>query len=94
MVRSLSWPNSGLPTIANKAPVPATSERLAGARSLPTRSTIFSASVTSRGEISSRMAAMYAAAYQVTKPQPTGRTTAGWDVPPSAPLAATAPWGT
>ena len=37
---------------------------------------------------------MYAAAYQVTKPQPTGRTTVGWDVPPSAPLAATAPWGT
>ncbi len=48
-VRSLILPKNGLPTMASRAPVPATSARLSGARPIPTSELTFSARVTSRG---------------------------------------------
>ena len=94
VVRSLSRPNTGLPTMATRAPVPATSDRLAGARSLPTSATTLSANVTSSGEMSSRMADTYAAAYQAMKPQPTRSGTAGWDAAIGTPLDSRRHYGT
>ena len=61
-VRSLSLPKNGLANIASRAPTPATSARLLGACSIPTRELIFSASVTSRGARNSRLVLMYASA--------------------------------
>jgi hypothetical protein len=52
-VRSLILPKSGLPTIATRAPMPATSARLSGARSIPTSEFTFSARVTSSGAMNS-----------------------------------------
>jgi hypothetical protein len=49
VVRSLNLPKKGLATIANREPVPVTSARLAGARSIPTRELTRSAKDTSRG---------------------------------------------
>ena len=49
VVRSLSLPKNGLATIASRAPVPATSARLPGARPIPTSESTFNARVTSKG---------------------------------------------
>jgi hypothetical protein len=54
-VRSLIRPKNGLPTIASRAPTPATSARLFGARSMPTSELTLSASVTSSGARNSRL---------------------------------------
>lgn len=70
-VRSLSLPLSGLPNIATSEPTPATTAKLPGACLMPTRESIFSASVTSNGEISSRMQPMNAAVYRAMKVQVT-----------------------
>jgi hypothetical protein len=53
-VRSLILPKNGLPTIASRAPVPATRARLSGARSIPTSELTFNAKVTSKGAMNSR----------------------------------------
>src|SRR6478752_5629632 len=85
-VRSLILPKNGLPTIARKAPIPATTERLCGARSIPTSELIFNANVTSNGARNNRQVPMYASAYTTTNPHRTRRTTddtragaTGWD---------------
>src|SRR3954447_11513887 len=70
-VRSLILPKNGFANIASRAPVPATSERLVGAWSIPTSEFTFNDRLTSRGARKSRIAPMYAAAYIETKPQPT-----------------------
>ncbi len=70
-VRSLILPKNGLPTMASRAPVPATSAKLSGARSIPTSEFTFNAKVTSRGAMNSRLVLMYANAYSEIKPQPT-----------------------
>ena len=71
VVRSLSRPNNGLPTIATSDPTAAMRDSWFGARSVPTSALTFSASVTSNGEISTRLVARTAAAYDDTKTQPT-----------------------
>ena len=70
-VRSLILPKNGLPTIATKAPTPATSAKLSGARSIPTSESTFNAKVTSRGAMNNRLVLMYANAYSEIKTQPT-----------------------
>jgi hypothetical protein len=70
-VRSLILPKNGLPTMASRAPTPATSARLLGARSIPTSESTFNAKVTSRGAMNNRLVLMYANAYSEIKPQPT-----------------------
>jgi hypothetical protein len=57
-VRSLSLPKNGFPTIASRAPVPVTTARLLGARSIPTSELTFKARVTSRGARNSRLVLM------------------------------------
>jgi hypothetical protein len=76
-VRSLILPKNGLPTSATRAPIPATSARLLGARFIPTSESTFSAKVTSTGARNSRVVLMYASAYSETKPHPTRRGTGG-----------------
>ena len=71
VVRSLILPKNGLPTMATRAPIPVTSARLFGARSIPTSELTFSARVTSRGAMSTRQVLVNANAYSETKPQPT-----------------------
>ena len=70
-VRSLIRPKNGLPTMASRAPIPATSARLFGARSIPTSEFTFKAKVTSRGAMNSRLVLMYASVYSEMKPHPT-----------------------
>ena len=70
-VRSLIRPKNGLPTMATRAPTPATSARLAGARWFPTSESTFKAKVTSRGARNSRLVLMYANVYSEMKPHPT-----------------------
>ena len=48
-VRSLILPKNGLPNMASRAPIPATSARLFGACSIPTSELTFNARVTSSG---------------------------------------------
>src|SRR5450755_959023 len=72
-VRSLILPKNGLPAIATRAPAPATSARLPGARSIPTSESTFNARVTSKGAMNSREVLMNASAYSETKPHPTRR---------------------
>jgi hypothetical protein len=55
VVRSLSLPKNGLPTMASRAPVPVTRARLLGACSMPTSELTFKAKVTSRGARNSRL---------------------------------------
>src|SRR5204863_9268805 len=55
VVRSLILPKNGFPTIVNRAPVPATSDRLFGARSVPTSELTFKANVTRSGARNSRL---------------------------------------
>ena len=71
-VRSLSRPNNGLHTSATNDPVAAISERLDAARSVPTSELTFSARVTSRGAMKTRLVARYAAAYDAMNVQLTG----------------------
>ena len=54
-VRSLILPKKGFATIDNNPPIPATSDRLPGARSTPTSELTFRASVTRRGARNSRL---------------------------------------
>jgi hypothetical protein len=72
-VRSLIRPKNGLPNNATRAPIPATSARLLGARSIPTSESTFNARVTSSGARNSRLVLMYANVYSDTKPHPTLR---------------------
>jgi len=60
VVRSLSLPNSGLANIASSEPVPVTSARAAGARSIPASVLTLMASDTSSGARSSSEAPAYA----------------------------------
>jgi hypothetical protein len=55
VVRSLIRPKNGFPMIVNRAPVPATSDKLSGARSVPTSEFTLRASVTSSGARNSRL---------------------------------------
>ncbi len=70
-VRSLILPKNGLPTMASRAPIPATSAKLLGARSIPTSEFTFNARVTSKGARNIRLVLMYANAYSEMKPHPT-----------------------
>ena len=70
-VRSLILPKNGLPNMASRAPIPATSARLSGARLIPTSESTFNAKVTSRGARNSREVLMYASVYSEMKPHPT-----------------------
>jgi len=72
-VRSLIRPKNGLATMASRAPTPATSARLAGARWIPTSESTFKAKVTSNGARNSRLVLIYASVYSEMKPQPTRR---------------------
>ena len=76
-VRSLIRPKNGLANIASRAPIPVTSARLFGARSIPTSELIFKARLTSRGARNSRMVPMYANAYSEMNPHPTRCATGG-----------------
>jgi hypothetical protein len=75
-VRSLNLPKNGLPTMANRAPIPVTSARLLGACSMPTSELTFKAKVTSNGARSTRTVPRYANVYSEIKLNPT-RFTAG-----------------
>ena len=72
-VRSLIFPKNGLPNNATRAPIPATSARLLGARWIPTSESTFKAKVTSTGARNSRLVLMYASVYSEMKPHPTRR---------------------
>jgi hypothetical protein len=76
-VRSLILPKNGLPTIATRAPTPATTARFAGASSIPTSELTFNAKVTSTGARNTRQVPMYAAVYRAMKPRPTRCAAAG-----------------
>jgi hypothetical protein len=71
VVRSLSLPKNGFPTMASRAPIPVTSAKLLGACSMPTSELTFKAKVTSRGARNSRLVLMYANVYREMKPHPT-----------------------
>jgi hypothetical protein len=71
VVRSLSLPKTGFPTMANRAPVPVTNAKLPGACSIPTSELTFNASVTSRGARNSRLVLMNANVYSAMNPHPT-----------------------
>jgi len=87
----LVLPKNGLPTIAIRAPIPATRARLLpGARSIPTSELIFSASVTGKGASSTRMVDMYAAVQRAMKTHPTRSAAAGAGGETSV---ITVPWG-
>jgi hypothetical protein len=85
VVRSLILPKNGLPTMASRAPIPATRARLFGACSIPTSAFTFNGKVTSRGATNSKLVLMYASAYREMNPHPT-RSAAG-DSGSSAALA-------
>ncbi len=70
-VRSLILPNNGLPNMASRAPIPATSAKLSGACSIPTSELTFKAKVTSKGAMNTREVLMYASVYNEMKPHPT-----------------------
>jgi hypothetical protein len=72
-VRSLIRPKNGLPTMATRAPIPATSAKLPGACLIPTSESTFSAKVTSTGARNRREVLMYASVYSEMKPHPTRR---------------------
>jgi hypothetical protein len=76
-VRSLIRPKNGLPTMATRAPIPATSAKLLGACLIPTSEFTFNAKVTSTGARNRREVLMYASVYSEMKPQPTRRTPGG-----------------
>src|SRR5439155_3394919 len=70
-VRSLILPKKGLPNIATRAPIPATSAKLLGARSIPTRELTLSGKVTRIGAWKTRLVLMNANVYSDMNPQPT-----------------------
>ncbi len=70
-VRSLILPKNGLPNIATRAPIPATSAKLLGACWIPTSELTFKGKVTSRGARKTRLVLMNANAYSEMKPHPT-----------------------
>ena len=70
-VRSLIRPKNGLPNMATRAPIPATSAKLPGACLIPTSEFTFKAKVTSTGARNSREVLMYASVYSEIKPHPT-----------------------
>jgi hypothetical protein len=70
-VRSLIRPKNGLPNMATRAPIPATSARLLGACLIPTSESSFKAKVTNTGARNSREVLMYASVYSEMKPHPT-----------------------
>ena len=76
-VRSLILPKNGLATMANRAPIAATSARLPGACLIPTSEFTFNAKVTSRGARNRREVLMYASVYSEMKPHPTRRAPGG-----------------
>ena len=71
VVRSLILPKNGLPTMASRAPTPATRAKLFGACLIPTSEFTFNGKVTSRGATNSRLVLMYANAYSEMNPHPT-----------------------
>jgi len=71
VVRSLSLPKNGFPTMASRAPVPVTTARLLGACSIPTSELTFRAKVTSSGARNSRLVLMNASVYSEMNPHPT-----------------------
>ena len=73
VVRSLIRPKNALPTMATRAPIPATSAKLPGACLIPTSEFTFNANVTSTGARNSREVLMYASVYSEMKPHPTRR---------------------
>jgi hypothetical protein len=85
VVRSLSVPKNGFPTMANRAPIPVTTARLLGACSIPTSELTFKAKVTSSGARNSRLVLMNASVYSAMNPHPTRRAPAD---PPSGPASA------
>jgi hypothetical protein len=85
-VRSLILPNNGLPSIASRAPTPATRAKLLGACLIPTSEFTFNGRVTSSGATNSRLVLMYANAYSEMKPHPT-RCAAGGPGPSAALIA-------
>src|SRR3989442_2051196 len=70
-VRSLILPKNGLPTMATRAPIPATSARLFGACLIPTRELTLSGKVTSNGARKTRLTLMNANVYRDMNPHPT-----------------------
>ena len=72
-VRSLILPKNGLPTMASRAPIPATSAKLSGACLIPASELTFNAKVTSRGARNTREVLMYARVYSEMKPHPARR---------------------
>src|SRR3989442_12552784 len=70
-VRSLILPKNGLPTMATRAPIPATSARLFGACLIPTRELTLSGKVTSNGARKTRLVLMNANVYSDMNPHPT-----------------------
>ena len=79
-VRSLILPKNGLPNMATRAPIPATSARLFGACLIPTSELTFNAKVTSRGARNTREVLMYARVYSEMNTHPT-RCAAGTQAP-------------
>ena len=70
-VRSLIFPKNGLAKIDSRAPIPATSDKLLGACSIPTSELTFRAKVTSSGAMNNRLVLMNANVYSEMKPHPT-----------------------
>jgi hypothetical protein len=77
VVRSLIRPKNGLPNMATSAPIPATSARLVGARSIPTRALIFNGNGTNRGARKTRLVLMNANKYSAMNRRPTRRVAGG-----------------
>ena len=71
VVRSLSLPKNGLPTMASRAPMPVTTAKLFGACSIPTSELTFNAKVTSSGARNNRLVLMNANVYREMKAHPT-----------------------
>src|SRR5256884_6513733 len=69
-VRSLILPNNGLPNIAARAAIPATSARLFGACLIPTSELTLSGKVTSNGARKTRLVLMNANVYSDMNPHP------------------------
>jgi hypothetical protein len=70
-VRSLILPKNGLPNMATRAPIPATSAKLLGACLIPTSELTLSGKVTSNGVRKTRLVLMNANVYTDMKPHPT-----------------------
>src|ERR671932_2338693 len=91
-VRSLILPKNGFATIDNSPPTPATSDRLFGARSVPTSEFTLRVRVTSRGARNNRLVLRNANVYSTMKPGPTRTPAAA--APSAAPVPETSGAGT